>query len=140
MFFIFRGYGHLSPETAEGKVFCMIFAFFGIPLNLMILKLVGDGITRCIQIALRTVERRYCTEEEEVTKLRTKTIMVIVCLIMLMLLLGGILYNLTESWTFLDGLYFCFVTFTTIGFGDLVPNGGQYRMETAVVSFESCAR
>lgn len=118
----------------------MIFAFFGIPLNLMILKLVGDRITRCIQIALRTVERRYCTEEEEVTKLRTKTIMVIVCLIMLMLLLGGILYNLTESWTFLDGLYFCFVTFTTIGFGDLVPNGGQYRMETAVVSFESCAR
>ena len=119
----FSGYGHLSPETPGGKIFCMIFALFGIPLNIMILKLVGDRILSLIELTLRSIQERYFGKE--VTKLRSKTMTIILCLIVLMLILGGVLYNLTEPWTFLDGLYFCFVTFTTIGFGDLVPNEGQ---------------
>lgn len=103
----------------------MIFALVGIPLNIMILKLVGDRIVTLIQLTLRAIEQRYLSKE--VTKLRSKTVTVILCLMALMLVLGGILYNLTEPWTFLDGLYFCFVTFTTIGFGDLVPNEGKRR-------------
>ena len=122
---LFLGYGHLSPETTGGKIFCMVFALFGIPLNIMILKLVGDRIVGLIQLTLRSIEQRYF--EKEVTKLRSKTVTIILCLMALMLVLGGILYNLTEPWTFLDGLYFCFVTFTTIGFGDLVPNEGRWR-------------
>ena len=121
--FLISGYGHLSPETSGGKIFCMIFALFGIPLNIMILKLVGDRIVSSIHVTLRCIEQRYFAKE--VTKLRSKTVSIIFCLMVLMLILGGILYNLTEPWTFLDGLYFCFVTFTTIGFGDLVPNEGE---------------
>lgn len=90
----------------------------------MIVKLVGDRITSGIHVSLKSIEKRCYNEE--VTQLKTKTIMVMIILIMFMLLLGGMLYNLTEPWTFLDGLYFCFVTITTIGFGDLVPNEGQY--------------
>jgi phosphatidylglycerophosphate synthase len=119
----FSGYGHLSPETPGGKIFCMIFALFGIPLNIMILKLVGDRIVSLIQCTLRGIQTRYFGKE--ISKLRSKTVTIILCLIVLMLFLGGVLYNLTEPWTFLDGFYFCFVTFTTIGFGDLVPNEGQ---------------
>lgn len=26
-----------------------------------------------------------------------------------------------EDWGYLDALYFCFVTFSTLGFGDIVP-------------------
>jgi hypothetical protein len=38
--------------------------------------------------------------------------------------MGALLFSQWENWNVLDGAYFCFITFTTIGFGDLVPGKG----------------
>ncbi|KOB65170.1 Catalytic subunit of protein kinase A [Operophtera brumata] len=35
---------------------------------------------------------------------------------------AGLFKMWEDDWTFYDGFYFCFVTMTTIGFGDLVPS------------------
>ena len=34
---------------------------------------------------------------------------------------GALLFTIWEDWTFFDAFYFCFVTSTTIGFGDMTP-------------------
>jgi hypothetical protein len=34
---------------------------------------------------------------------------------------GAIIFGEWEGWNFLDGFYFCFITLSTIGFGDMVP-------------------
>jgi len=43
---------------------------------------------------------------------------------------GALLFSLWEGWNYIEGTYFCFVTLTTIGFGDFVP-GIEWDPETA---------
>ncbi|PSN47658.1 hypothetical protein C0J52_23652 [Blattella germanica] len=44
--------------------------------------------------------------------------------------LGATVFAAWEEWTFLDGAYFCFITLSTIGFGDLVPGKSFQRADT----------
>ena len=47
--------------------------------------------------------------------------MVCIMFIIFVLFLGSIFFSVTEDWTVGAALYFCFVSLTTIGYGDLVP-------------------
>ncbi len=40
---------------------------------------------------------------------------------MIILGIGTVVYHFVESWSWIDSLYFCVVTLTTIGFGDFSP-------------------
>ncbi|XP_013780905.1 TWiK family of potassium channels protein 7-like [Limulus polyphemus] len=51
---------------------------------------------------------------------------------------GAVLFTIWEGWNFLDSSYFCFVTLTTIGFGDLVP-GTAVLSEDAQLTLGLCA-
>ncbi|KAM3180639.1 hypothetical protein ACTXT7_015901, partial [Hymenolepis weldensis] len=46
---------------------------------------------------------------------------VIFILFALYLILGGMIFAYWEQWTFLNAMYFVFVTVSTIGFGDILP-------------------
>jgi hypothetical protein len=39
----------------------------------------------------------------------------------MILLSGTLFYSSVEGWSLLDSVYFCFMTLTTVGYGDLYP-------------------
>jgi len=61
------GYGHSTPQTAGGKVFCMFYALAGIPLNLVMFQSIGERLnavtTFLLGIVLRAVRRCVCSSD-----------------------------------------------------------------------------
>lgn len=54
-------------------------------------------------------------------RIRPVPIWLCVFLVVSYIFAGAFLFNVWEGWSFLDSAYFCFITLTTIGFGDFVP-------------------
>ncbi|XP_070511744.1 TWiK family of potassium channels protein 18 [Cardiocondyla obscurior] len=52
---------------------------------------------------------------------------------------GAILFSIWEDWNMLDGSYFCFVSLSTIGFGDIVPGDEIYSGQGLDLSFIICS-
>ncbi|CRK91732.1 CLUMA_CG005367, isoform A [Clunio marinus] len=59
------------------------------------------------------------------TYLRPVPIWLCVFLVIGYIIGGAFLFNTWEGWNLLDAAYFCFITLTTIGFGDFVPAQGE---------------
>ncbi|CAK9304609.1 unnamed protein product [Gordionus sp. m RMFG-2023] len=64
-------------------------------------------------------------EKEALEKWKPSVYWVLIILFLATCLIGGtvsLLYSAMENWSYTDSLYFCFISFATIGFGDFVSN------------------
>ncbi|KAF2356901.1 Potassium channel domain [Trinorchestia longiramus] len=124
------GYGDIAPATVWGRVFCIGFALLGIPLSLSFIAATGDLLASIA--AMLPVQSLAAT----FPKGRRRTVMAGVGTVVLLLgfiAVGGLMFHLLEDWQFLDAFYFCFITTTTIGFGDFVPSPASLRYCTAYI-------
>lgn len=157
------GYGHSAPLTENGKLFCIFYVAIGVPLTILILTLIVDRIefnlTKNLSENYSSVSsdnkkyqyKKYTSIADQTprTERRTKNRnyflknIYLQCFTIGLILIIGIYIipalifsSITElHWTFLDAIYYCYISVATIGFGDLVPgeelvgsNRNMYRL------------
>lgn len=116
------GYGNVYPLSEGGKVFCMVFAVFGIPMTAIMLTAI---VERLLQLA-DYIEKYLCSKctvrGVPPAYLRCLHLSLIMCgAIVLVIIIPAIFFMLLEDWSYFEALYFCFISLTTIGLGDFVP-------------------
>nr|KAG5698901.1 hypothetical protein BaRGS_006795 [Batillaria attramentaria] len=112
------GYGHSTPQTVGGKIFCMFYAISGIPLCLVMFQSVGERLNIFITYLLQHLKKCCRMKNTEVSQ--TNLLFITLNFSTLVLAAGAWAFSHYEGWQYIDSLYYCFITFATIGFGDFV--------------------
>ncbi|KAK2707465.1 two pore potassium channel protein sup-9-like [Artemia franciscana] len=112
------GYGHSTPVTVTGKAFCMIYAVIGIPLGIVMFQSIGERLNKVFAISISKIKTIIRCSGRDATEVELLGING--ALLSFMVLGGAYVFSKNEAWTYADALYYCVVTLTTIGFGDLV--------------------
>ncbi|XP_071325092.1 potassium channel subfamily K member 5-like [Trachinotus anak] len=111
------GYGNVAPKTKGGRVFCILYGLCGIPLCLVWISelgsFFGDRAKRLSQVLIR--------KGVSVKKVQlTCTALFLLWGLFVHLLIPPFVFMSLEDWSYLEGIYFSFITLTTVGFGDYV--------------------
>ncbi|XP_015260888.1 PREDICTED: potassium channel subfamily K member 3 [Gekko japonicus] len=122
------GYGHAAPSTDGGKVFCMFYALLGIPLTLVMFQSLGERINTFVRYLLHRIKKCLGMRRPEVSMANMVTIGFFSCISTLCI--GAAAFSYYERWTFFQAYYYCFITLTTIGFGDYVALQKEHALQT----------
>ena len=112
------GYGHITPGTNFGQSFSIIYAVIGIPICGILLSALGDRLNKFKDKILQKVYQKLHK------KWQRKIFSLVVISgsgMVLFIFIPTYVFHLREGWSYHDALYFCFITLTTVGFGDFVP-------------------
>ncbi|KAK6307767.1 hypothetical protein J4Q44_G00210380 [Coregonus suidteri] len=112
------GYGHAAPGTDAGKVFCMFYAILGIPLTLVMFQSLGERMNTFVRYLLCRAKQCLGLRRTEVSMENMVSVGFLSCIGTLCV--GAAAFSHYEGWTFFHAYYYCFITLTTIGFGDFV--------------------
>ena len=123
--FFLVGYGNITPQTSSGQLFTIAYAIAGIPLTVLALKSIGE----LVNMALRTINRplhiRFHTIlcDEGCCDFLEKGNLFInsSCLIVTWIVVSTTSAYLEPNWSLISNVYSIFVTYSTVGFGDVIP-------------------
>ncbi|XP_074854876.1 potassium channel subfamily K member 10 [Carettochelys insculpta] len=118
------GYGNIAPSTEGGKIFCILYAIFGIPLFGFLLAGIGDQLGTIFGKSITRVEKVFRKKQVSQTKIRViSTILFILAGCVVFVTIPAVIFKQIEGWTALESIYFVVITLTTVGFGDFVAGG-----------------
>ncbi|XP_054455513.1 potassium channel subfamily K member 1-like [Anoplopoma fimbria] len=121
------GYGHSVPLSDEGKAFCIFYSLFGIPVTLFLLTVVVQRVMVLVtRRPLSYFHRRWAVSKPKLAVIHA-TCLTIIMALLLLIIPAWIFVSLEKEWDFLESLYFCFISLTTIGLGDYVPGETQSK-------------
>ena len=134
------GYGHITPMTQTGRFLSILFSGVGIPMTLTLLSVFSMMLLRSPMRRMETqlaIWATRLTSKASVLLVRlTHLLILTVFLTVVCLLIPAVVFDYVEKdWTYLDAVYYCYISLTTIGLGDFIPAVGgphlaYYRLAT----------
>lgn len=106
----------------------MVYALLGIPLTLVMFQSVGERINTFVRYLLHRLKKCLGMRRTEVSMVNMVTFGFISC--MSTLCIGALAFSHFEGWSFFHAFYYCFITLTTIGFGDYVALQNEQALQT----------
>ncbi|KAM5292161.1 potassium channel subfamily K member 12 [Ctenodactylus gundi] len=134
------GFGMTTPATVGGKAFLIAYGLFGCAGTILFFNLFLERIISLLAFLMRACRARRLRrggllptpahaaarpEPDGLAGWKPSVYHVLLILGLFAVLLAcgaSAMYASVEGWGYVDSLYFCFVTFSTIGFGDLVSS------------------
>lgn len=96
----------------------MFYALLGIPLTLVTFQSLGERLNALMRCLLLAAKRCLGLQRPHVSAENMVVAGLLLCATTLAL--GAAAFAHFEGWTFFHAYYYCFITLTTIGFGDFV--------------------
>uniref|UniRef100_A0A8D0DLL6 Potassium channel domain-containing protein n=1 Tax=Salvator merianae TaxID=96440 RepID=A0A8D0DLL6_SALMN len=111
------GYGNRAPKTPGGQLFCVFFALFGIPMNLVFLQ----HVSRILSIMCEKPARWFVGSTYDKRTTKTLTLLLFMNMgIIVFFCLPCFVFQHVEGWSYSESFYYSFITLSTIGFGDYI--------------------
>lgn len=116
------GYGHVSPLSDGGKIFCVVYAVLGIPLTLILFTALVERLM-IITSFMYNALLAGLGQAVRILYVRLTHVFIVFCFVLVVVFLvpSAIFTILENDWNFLDAFYYCFISMTTVGLGDYIP-------------------
>ncbi|KAM9827333.1 potassium channel, subfamily K, member 7 [Neosynchiropus ocellatus] len=114
-----------SPRSDEAKFFLIFYCALGIPLTLLILTLLSHLLHPMVTLAPLHFLRSLCALSLAQSALVHFALLSVAVLVLLLFLPALLVWTQRPQWSYLDSLFFCFLTLSTVGPGRNSP-GGDY--------------
>ncbi|XP_064623628.1 potassium channel subfamily K member 1-like isoform X3 [Lineus longissimus] len=116
------GYGHTTPLSEGGKVLCIVYALIGVPLTLIMFTAVVERLMIPSTKFLKFLGKKMEHLHKAVYIRFLHLFIVFTILLLLVFIIPSVIFStIEEEWNFLDSIYYCFISMTTIGLGDYIP-------------------
>ncbi|CAC5414238.1 unnamed protein product [Mytilus coruscus] len=150
------GYGHITPQTVQGKVFVMTFSAIGIPLTAIIITGIGKRLSSFVTCLLirRRCQERISLHRRDIQKgdkvhlfIETETyenivvkeydgsiipLIISTAILIVYILIGSVVYSSLTHVSYMDAIYVVFLSISTISVSATLPSDSAYYIGSVI--------
>ncbi|KAI1898536.1 hypothetical protein AGOR_G00073370 [Albula goreensis] len=129
------GYGSTMPMSDGGKLFLVMYSVVGIPITMLLLSSITHRLLPYVTHGpVRHIQARWGVSQAQAALTHAGLLMALTAGLFFLLPATAFCY-LVPGWSFLESLYFCYISLSTIGLGDYLPGGTHSLAEWQGLEF-----